>query len=111
MYKEDNKYDMLNDFGLSTILKPGDRNPNRQGLERTGDAALHGHGIIEPPSSLPYARALVATSEKYKRYRLLHKLLIPTIVKFANTTDLCSVVIYENVKPMEREVTRVVRRT
>jgi len=36
MYKEDNKYGLLNDFDLSTILIPGDRNPNRQGLERTG---------------------------------------------------------------------------
>ena len=36
MYKDDNKYGVLNDFDLSTIMKPGDRNPNRQGLERTG---------------------------------------------------------------------------
>ena len=36
MCKEDNKYGVLNDFDLSTIMKPGDRNPNRQGLERTG---------------------------------------------------------------------------
>ncbi|KIM42705.1 hypothetical protein M413DRAFT_122048 [Hebeloma cylindrosporum] len=36
MSKEDNKYGVLNDFDLSTIMKPGDQNPNRQGLERTG---------------------------------------------------------------------------
>jgi hypothetical protein len=36
MYNEDNKYGVLNDFDLSTIMKPGARNPNRQGLERTG---------------------------------------------------------------------------
>jgi len=36
MYKEDNKYGVLNDFDLSTIMKPGDLNLNRQGLERTG---------------------------------------------------------------------------
>ena len=36
MCKEDNKYGVLNDFDLSTIMQPGDRNPNRQGLERTG---------------------------------------------------------------------------
>jgi hypothetical protein len=36
MYDEDNKYGVLNDFDLSTIMKPGARNPNRQGLERTG---------------------------------------------------------------------------
>ena len=36
MCKEDNKYGVLNDFDLSTLMKPGDRNPNRQGLERTG---------------------------------------------------------------------------
>jgi len=36
MYKDDNKYGVLNDFDLSTIMNPGDRNPNRQGLERTG---------------------------------------------------------------------------
>lgn len=36
MYKENNKYGVLNDFDLSTIMKPNARNPNRQGLERTG---------------------------------------------------------------------------
>jgi hypothetical protein len=35
MCKEHNKYGVLNDFDLSTIMEPGDRNPNRQGLERT----------------------------------------------------------------------------
>ena len=28
MYKEHNKYGVPNDFDLSTIMKPGDRNPN-----------------------------------------------------------------------------------
>jgi len=36
MYNEKNKYGVLNDFDLSTVMNPGDRNPNRQGLERTG---------------------------------------------------------------------------
>jgi len=36
MYKEDNRYGVLNDFDLSTIMKPNSRNPDRQGLERTG---------------------------------------------------------------------------
>jgi len=36
MYKGNNKYGVLNDFDLSTIMNPGDRHPNRQGLERTG---------------------------------------------------------------------------
>ena len=36
MCKEDNKYSVLNDFNLLTIMQPGDRNPSRQGLERTG---------------------------------------------------------------------------
>ena len=36
MYNEKNKHGVLNDFDLSTIMNPGDRNPNRQGLERTG---------------------------------------------------------------------------
>jgi len=36
MYKEDNKYGVLNDFDLSTIMEPNARNPDRQGLERTG---------------------------------------------------------------------------
>lgn len=36
MYNEKNKHSVLNDFDLSTIMNPGDRNPNRQGLERTG---------------------------------------------------------------------------
>ncbi|KIM42714.1 hypothetical protein M413DRAFT_122230 [Hebeloma cylindrosporum] len=36
MSKEDNKYGVLNDFDLSTIMEPGDQIPNRQGLERTG---------------------------------------------------------------------------
>jgi len=36
MYNEDNKNGVLNDFDLSTIMKPGSLHPNRQGLERTG---------------------------------------------------------------------------
>jgi len=36
MYNEDNKHGVLNDFDLSTIMKPGSPHPNRQGLERTG---------------------------------------------------------------------------
>jgi len=36
MYNEDNKNGVLNDFDLSTIMKPGSPHPNRQGLERTG---------------------------------------------------------------------------
>jgi len=35
MYKENNN-GVLNDFDLSTIMNPGDRNPNRHGVERTG---------------------------------------------------------------------------
>lgn len=36
MYNEDDKCGVLNDFDLSTIMKPGDKHPDRQGLERTG---------------------------------------------------------------------------
>ena len=36
MYKTNNKYGVLNDFDLSSIMEPGDESPNRQGLERTG---------------------------------------------------------------------------
>ena len=36
MYNENNKNGVLNDFDLSTIMKPGSPHPNRQGLERTG---------------------------------------------------------------------------
>jgi hypothetical protein len=36
MCKGDNNYGVLNDFDLSTIMEPNARNPNRQGLERTG---------------------------------------------------------------------------
>lgn len=40
MCKEDNRYGVLNDFDLSTIMDPGSRHPNRQGLERTGTLAF-----------------------------------------------------------------------
>ena len=47
MYKEENKYGVLNDFDLSTIMKPGDRNPNRQGLERTGTLPFMAVQLLE----------------------------------------------------------------
>ena len=47
MYKEDNKYGVLNDFDLSTIMNPGDRNPNRQGLERTGTLPFMAVELLE----------------------------------------------------------------
>jgi len=46
-YKEENKYGVLNDFDLSTIMKPGDRNPNRQGLERTGTLPFMAVQLLE----------------------------------------------------------------
>jgi len=47
MYKEDNKYGVLNDFDLSTIMNPGDRNPNLQGLERTGTLPFMALELLE----------------------------------------------------------------
>ncbi|KAM6495139.1 hypothetical protein JOM56_009762 [Amanita muscaria] len=47
MYKEHNKYGVLNDFDLSTIMEPGDRNPNRQGLERTGTMPFMALELLE----------------------------------------------------------------
>jgi len=47
MYKENNKYGVLNDFDLSTIMNPGDRNPNRQGLERTGTLPFMAVELLE----------------------------------------------------------------
>jgi len=47
MYKEDNKHGVLNDFDLSTVMKPGDRNPNRQGLERTGTLPFMAVELLE----------------------------------------------------------------
>jgi hypothetical protein len=47
MSKEDNKYGVLNDFDLSTIMKPGDQNPNRQGLERTGTLPFMALELLE----------------------------------------------------------------
>lgn len=47
MYKENNKYGVLNDFDLSTIMNPGDRNPNRQGLERTGTLPFMALELLE----------------------------------------------------------------
>ncbi|KIM36710.1 hypothetical protein M413DRAFT_31540 [Hebeloma cylindrosporum] len=36
MHKASNKYGVLNDFDVASVMDPGARNPNRQGLERTG---------------------------------------------------------------------------
>jgi len=47
IYQEDNKYGVLNDFDLSTIMNPGDRNPNRQGLERTGTLPFMAVELLE----------------------------------------------------------------
>jgi len=47
MYKEDNNYGVLNDFDLSTIMEPGARNPNRQGLERTGTLPFMALELLE----------------------------------------------------------------
>ena len=47
MYKGNNKCGVLNDFDLSTIMNPGDRNPNRQGLERTGTLPFMAAELLE----------------------------------------------------------------
>jgi hypothetical protein len=47
MYNEKNKYGVLNDFDLSTIMNPGDRNPNRRGFERTGTLPFMALELLE----------------------------------------------------------------
>ena len=47
MYNEDNKHGVLNDFDLSTIMKPGSPLPNRQGLERTGTLPFMATELLE----------------------------------------------------------------
>jgi len=47
MSKENNKCGVLNDFDLSTIMQPGDQNPIRQGLERTGTLPFMAMQLLE----------------------------------------------------------------
>ena len=47
MHKESNKYGVLNNFDLSTIMQPGDKNPNRRGLERTGTLPFMAVELLE----------------------------------------------------------------